>query len=109
MANTSAAHYETVCVYTVVMHFIDIDNSSEHLSDLYSFLLAISLHSEGSQPLFWHLPVVLTWRGNFSFNALLPHPYSSPSLEGEVCFAKVQLVLLTSKAPVGDSSDQIPL
>lgn len=52
MGNTSAVHYETVCMYTVVMWFIDIDNSSEHLSDLYSLLLAISQHSEGSQPLF---------------------------------------------------------
>lgn len=117
MGSTSAVHYEMVCMYKVVMRFVDVDNPSEHLSNLCSLLLTISQHGGGSQPLLWYLPVVLTLRGNFFFSAPLPpppsppclHPDGSPALERELCFAKVQLVLLTSKAPVGDGSDQIPL
>lgn len=30
MGSTSAVHYETVCMYKVVMRFLDIDNPSEH-------------------------------------------------------------------------------
>lgn len=75
-------------------------------SSLCSLSPAISQHGAGSQPLLWHLPVVQTWRGNFFFSpssiSLLPSP-------SWLLFAKVQLVLLTSKVPVGDGRDQIPL
>ena len=74
MGNTSAVHYERVCMYKVVMRLVDINNPWEHLSRS----LTISQHGEGSQPLLWHLPVVLTWRGNFFLFCLSPPPLASP-------------------------------